>query len=106
MTGLYPHQNGMFGLAHRGSRLHDYEGHLSNFLKSQNFETALFGIQHEINKKNLEWPKYDDSLLKEEKVNIVVQINGRKREILNTLPDISEENFVRSFLQFILSFKE
>ena len=45
-----------------------------------------------INKKNLEWPKYDDSLLKEEKVNIVVQINGKKREILNTLPDISEEN--------------
>lgn len=61
MTGLYPHQNGMFGLAHRGSRLHDYEGHLSNFLKSQNFETALFGIQHEINKKNLDELGYKKS---------------------------------------------
>ena len=61
MTGLYPHQNGMFGLAHRGSRLHDYEGHLSNFLNSQNFETALFGIQHEINKKNLDELGYKKS---------------------------------------------
>ena len=61
MTGLYPHQNGMFGLAHRGSRLNDYEGHLSNFLKNQNFETALFGIQHEINKKNLAELGYNKS---------------------------------------------
>ena len=52
MTGLYPHQNGMYGLAHRGSRLHDYNLHLSNFLKNKDFETVLFGIQHEINKKN------------------------------------------------------
>ena len=35
MTGLYPHQNGMYGLAHRGSRLHDYGQHLSNFLKNK-----------------------------------------------------------------------
>ena len=27
MTGLYPHQNGMYGLAHRGSRINDYELH-------------------------------------------------------------------------------
>ena len=53
MTGLYPHQNGMFGLAHRGSRLHDYNQHLSNFLKNNNFETALFGVQHEINKNDI-----------------------------------------------------
>ncbi len=61
MTGLYPHQNGMFGLAHRGSKLHDYEGHLSNFLKNQNFDTALFGIQHEVNKKNLDKLGYNKS---------------------------------------------
>ena len=53
MTGLYPHQNGMFGLAHRGSKLNDYNLHLSNFLKSKNFETALFGIQHEISYENI-----------------------------------------------------
>ena len=39
MTGLYPHQNGMYGLAHRGSRLHDYSLHLSNYLKNKDFET-------------------------------------------------------------------
>ena len=53
MTGLYPHQNGMYGLAHRGSRINDYELHLSNFLKSKNYETALFGIQHEIDYENI-----------------------------------------------------
>ena len=53
MTGLYPHQNGMFGLAHRGSKLNDYNLHISNFLKSKNFETALFGIQHEISYENI-----------------------------------------------------
>ena len=53
MTGLYPHQSGMFGLAHRGSKLNDYNLHLSNFLKSKNFETALFGIQHEISYENI-----------------------------------------------------
>ena len=53
MTGLYPHQSGMFGLAHRGSKLNDYNLHISNFLKSKNFETALFGIQHEISYENI-----------------------------------------------------
>ena len=61
MTGLYPHQNGMLGLAHRGSRLHDYNQHLSNFLKNKDFETALFGIQHEINKKNIDELGYNKS---------------------------------------------
>mgnify|MGYP001375043111 FL=1 len=53
LTGLYPHQNGMFGLAHRGSKLKDYQLHLSNFLKKNNYETALFGIQHEIKQNNI-----------------------------------------------------
>ena len=53
LTGLYPHQNGMFGLAHRGSKLKDYTLHLSNFLRNNNYETALFGIQHEIHQNNI-----------------------------------------------------
>jgi len=53
LTGLYPHQNGMFGLAHRGSKLKDYQLHLSNFLQYNNYETALFGIQHEIKQDNI-----------------------------------------------------
>ena len=47
LTGQYPHQNGMFGLAHRGFSLNDYGKHLANFLKGYGYETALFGMQHE-----------------------------------------------------------
>ena len=53
------------------------------------FSSECLGM---INTKNIAWPKYDASLLKEEKINIVVQINGKKREVINTFPDISEEN--------------
>ena len=31
----------------------------------------------------LSWPEFDELLLEDEKVNIVVQINGKKRSILN-----------------------
>ncbi len=48
-----------------------------------------------INVKNFEWPKIDNSLFKDEKVNIVVQINGKKRDIINTTPDLSEEDLFR-----------
>lgn len=47
LTGTYPHSNGMLGLAHRGFELNDYEKHLANFLKKNQYETALCGIQHE-----------------------------------------------------------
>ena len=43
----------------------------------------------------LEWPKFDISLVKKENVNIVVQINGKKRGIINTLPDVSEDDLLK-----------
>lgn len=45
-----------------------------------------------IKSKNLIWPNYNVSMLKDEKINIVVQINGKKRELINTKPNMSEEN--------------
>ncbi len=45
-----------------------------------------------INAKEIKWPKYDETLLIQDRVNIVVQINGKKRELINTSPNISEEN--------------
>ena len=33
--------------------------------------------------KKIEWPEYDKKFLDEEKINIVIQINGKKRAILN-----------------------
>ncbi|CAN5386527.1 sulfatase [soil metagenome] len=47
LTGSYPHQCGMTGLAHRGFQLSHPERHLAHFLKEQGFQTALCGIQHE-----------------------------------------------------------
>ncbi|HHV12230.1 MAG TPA: sulfatase [Clostridiales bacterium] len=46
LTGCYPHQNGMLGLAQRGFEL-DKEKHLANFLKDRGFQTVLCGVQHE-----------------------------------------------------------
>ncbi|MFB1081584.1 sulfatase [Jeotgalibacillus sp. JSM ZJ347] len=47
LTGMYPHSNGMYGLSQRGFKLHDYNQHLVNFLKQQDYHTVLCGIQHE-----------------------------------------------------------
>ncbi len=49
LTGVTPHQSGMLGLAHRGFELSNPERHLAAFLGRNDFETALFGVQHEFN---------------------------------------------------------
>jgi len=48
LTGCYPHQNGMIGLAHRGFRLHDPGRHLAHTLRKAGYFTALAGVQHVI----------------------------------------------------------
>jgi arylsulfatase A-like enzyme len=47
LTGTYPHQNGMIGLAHLGARLREPGQHLAHFLSAQGYETALAGVHHE-----------------------------------------------------------
>lgn len=47
LTGTYPHQNGMLGLAQRGFGLYDPSKHLASYLKSKGYHTAISGIQHE-----------------------------------------------------------
>lgn len=47
LTGTYPHQNGMLGLAQRGFGLNDYQRHLVQFLGRHGYHTVLCGIQHE-----------------------------------------------------------
>ena len=44
-----------------------------------------------LNIKDINWPKYDESILKEDIINIVVQINGKKRGLIKTKLDITEE---------------
>ncbi len=46
LTGTYPHQTGMLGLAQRGFTM-DYSKHLVQYLNSYGFHTVLCGIQHE-----------------------------------------------------------
>ena len=41
-----------------------------------------------------EWPKINKKLLEEEQINYVIQINGKKKGILNTYKDISEEKLL------------
>jgi leucyl-tRNA synthetase len=41
------------------------------------------------------WPMVDKKFLSSDDVRIVVQINGKKRSILDTIRDISEENFIK-----------
>ncbi|KGF05113.1 sulfatase family protein [Anaerococcus lactolyticus] len=46
LTGSFPHQVGMLGLAQRGFVL-DYTKHMAQFLKNNGFITVLSGVQHE-----------------------------------------------------------
>jgi len=44
--------------------------------------------------KKLIWPRYDEKFIVEENVSIVVQINGKKRAVVNVANDIKEEELI------------
>ncbi len=46
LTGHSAHNNGMFGLAHRGFSLFDYKEHILHTLQPAGYRSALIGIQH------------------------------------------------------------
>lgn len=46
LTGCYPHENGMTGLAHRGWSLNNYKQHLIHTLRGSGYISVLTGIQH------------------------------------------------------------
>lgn len=41
------------------------------------------------------WPSFDEKMIIEENVNFVVQINGKKRGLVQTSKDISEEKLLK-----------
>ena len=47
MTGRYPHNNGLVGLAHIGWELNEDEVTLPMYLNDHGYATHLFGLQHE-----------------------------------------------------------
>jgi leucyl-tRNA synthetase len=44
------------------------------------------------NVKNNEWPKYDDNLMEEKDMQIVIQINGKKRGLIKVDKNIDQED--------------
>ncbi len=46
LTGQFPHNNGMLGLAHRGFTLYDYSHHIIHTLRKAGYISALAGMQH------------------------------------------------------------
>jgi arylsulfatase A-like enzyme len=56
---MYPHNNGMTGLAHRGWRLHDYQQHILHMLRRVGYYSALFGTQHIIDHDQVDQIGYD-----------------------------------------------
>ena len=47
-----------------------------------------------INAKVFKWPEYDESIIKEETVSIVIQINGKKRGLITSKQNTKEENLI------------
>ena len=50
-------------------------------------------------KDNIEWPNYDESLLIEETIPCVIQINGKKRALLKVSRDITEDELITLILR-------
>ncbi|GAB3682581.1 sulfatase [Salinarchaeum chitinilyticum] len=48
ITGAYPHENGVMGLAHMGWALDDDWMTLPKFLREEGYSTHLLGFQHEV----------------------------------------------------------
>ena len=51
------------------------------------------------NKSEIIWPKYKNDLLSENKTKIVIQINGKKRGLIETNKDITEINLMKNIDQ-------
>jgi len=49
-------------------------------------------ITKENNLSSQEWPKIEDTLIKKDNFDIVIQINGKKRAIINAINNENEEN--------------
>ena len=43
----------------------------------------------------IQWPKYDESILKEDEINLVVQVNGKKRGLLKIKRDTDQEEIIK-----------
>ena len=56
-------------------------------------------IQRNNFQKDQLWPSYDEKILFEENVNFVVQVDGKKRGLIETSKEISEENLLKLIMK-------
>ncbi len=49
-----------------------------------------------INSKKCTWPEYDLSMFEEDKINIVIQVNGKKRGLIVSSKNTTEENILNA----------
>jgi arylsulfatase A-like enzyme len=61
LTGMYPHEAGMTGLAHRGWHLNDYGQHIIHTLRQADYHAALVGTQHVIDGEHVAQIGYDQA---------------------------------------------
>ena len=52
-----------------------------------------------MNLTTFKWPKYNDKLLIEDTIPYVIQINGKKRAIINSKRDILDEDLLKMIYQ-------
>ena len=52
-----------------------------------------------INSNTFNWPNFDENILKNEISNIVIQINGKKRGLIQAETNISEEKLFDTILK-------
>ena len=45
-------------------------------------------------KEEYSWPKYDEKYLIEDRINYVIQINGKKRGLIENEPNLTQENLL------------
>jgi len=48
---------------------------------------------------DIHWPKYDEKLIIEKTISYVIQINGKKRALIETERDINEETLIKIILK-------
>jgi arylsulfatase A-like enzyme len=63
LTGQYPHQTRMFGLAHLGWTMTDYRRHVVHALRAAGYRSALSGVQHIIPRQRTAEIGYDERLV-------------------------------------------
>ena len=47
-----------------------------------------------VNNEKIEWPKFDEKFVHDEKVNIVIQINGKKRGLISLKENTEEDEII------------